>query len=126
METLNAAVLGELQSFMDADEFVAFIQRALQKLQQQAPVLLACIADQHWDEARHLAHRLKGTLGSLGCERLAAALNSLEEGLRQKPPCLPQAQTMAGLEFTIQETLSALQQRCGLASTTSERSSSHP
>jgi HPt (histidine-containing phosphotransfer) domain-containing protein len=126
METLNAAVLGELQSFMDVDEFMAFIDTAHQKLQQQAPVLLACIADQRWDEARHLAHRLKGTLGSLGCDRLAAALNSLEEGLRHKPPCLPQAQTMAGLEFTIQETFSALQQRCGLASTTAERSSSHP
>ncbi len=126
METLNAAVLGELQSFMNADEFIEFMDEAHRKLHQQAPVLLTCIADQHWDEARRLAHRLKGMLGSLGCEKLAAALNSLEEGLRHKPPCLPQAQTMAGLEFTIQETLSALQQRCGLASTTAERSSSHP
>jgi HPt (histidine-containing phosphotransfer) domain-containing protein len=126
MDTLNASVLGELQSFMDADEFMEFIDTAHQKLQQQAPVLHECIVEKNWDEARRLAHRLKGMLGSLGCDKLAAALNSLEEGLRQKPPRLPQTEAMAGLECTIQETLSALQQRCGLASKSAKWSSFQP
>lgn len=123
METLNAAVLGELQSFMNADEFIEFMDEAHRKLHQQAPVLLTCIADQHWDEARRLAHRLKGMLGSLGCEKLAAALNSLEEGLRQNPPLLPQVQTMAELAFTIQETLSTLKHQIGFAEASSDKSS---
>ena len=123
METLNAAVLSELQSFMDVDEFMAFIDTAHQKLQQQAPVLLACIAEQHWDEARRLAHRLKGTLGSLGCDKLAAALSSLEEGLRLNPPLQPQIQTMAELEFTLQEALSALKLRLGVSAASSGKSS---
>lgn len=123
MDTLNASVLGELQSFMDADEFMEFIDSAHQKLQQQAPVLLAFIDEQHWDEARRLAHRLKGMLGSLGCDKLAAALNSLEEGLRQNPPLLPQVQAMAELAFTIQETLSTLKQQIGFAEASSDKSS---
>ena len=64
METLNAAVLGELQSFMNADEFIEFMDEAHQKLHQQAPVLLTCIADQHWDEARRLA--VEATPGGCG------------------------------------------------------------
>ncbi len=123
MDTLNASVLGELQSFMDADEFMEFIDTAHQKLQQQAPVLHECIVEKNWDEARRLAHRLKGMLGSLGCDKLAAALNSLEEGLRQNPPLLPQVQTMAELAFTIQETLSTLKQQIGFAEASSDKSS---
>lgn len=123
MYTLNASVLGELQSFMDADEFIEFIDTAHQKLQQQTPVLHECIVEKNWDEARRLAHRLKGMLGSLGCDKLAAALNSLEEGLRQNPPLLPQVQTMAELVFTIQETLSTLKQQLELAKASPDKSS---
>ena len=120
MDTLNTSVLGELQSFMDADEFMEFIDSAHQKLQQQAPVLLACIAEQHWDEARRLAHRLKGMLGSLGCDSLYVALHSLEEGLRQTPPRTPQAQEMAQLDATLQAAQQALKRQCVLVRSAAE------
>jgi HPt (histidine-containing phosphotransfer) domain-containing protein len=126
METLNAAVLSELQSFMDEDEFVAFMESAKHKLQHQGPLLLAYLTDHRSDEARRLAHRLKGTMGSLGCDRLAATLNIFEQELRQSPPLRPQAQCMAELELTIQATLSALQQRCEFLAKRTWWSSSQP
>lgn len=120
MDTLNTSVLGELQSFMDADEFMEFIDTAHQKLQQQAPVLLECIAEKNWDEARRLAHRLKGMLGSLGCDNLYAALHIFEEGLRQTPPRMPQAQAMAELDAILQAAQRALNQQCALARSAAE------
>lgn len=115
MQTLNEPVLAELQSFMEKHEFMALMEAALQKLLEQAPVLLQSLADQQWDEARRLAHRLKGTLGSLGCDTLYAALHTLEEGLRCTPPLTPQAQAMAELTVTLQATELALSQHCALA-----------
>ncbi len=111
METLNAAVLSELQSFMDEDEFPEFMRTAHQKLQHQGPLLLAYLTDHRSDEARRLAHRLKGTMGSLGCDKLYSALHALELGLRQTPPVLPQAKRIEELSLTLQETLQALSQR---------------
>ena len=122
METLNASVLGELKTFMNTDEFIEFMDEAHQKLHQQAPALLGCIAEKNCDEARRLAHRLKGTLGSLGCDKLFAALHSLEEGLRQTPPLLPQAQAMAELDLTIQATLQALQKAYALEPAATDKS----
>jgi HPt (histidine-containing phosphotransfer) domain-containing protein len=122
METLNASVLGDLKTFMNTDEFIEFMDEAHQKLHQQAPALLGCIAEKNWGEARRLAHRLKGTLGSLGCDKLFAALHSLEEGLRQTPPLLPQAQDMAELDLIIQSTLQALQQAYALEPAATDKS----
>lgn len=124
MQTLNEPVLAELQSFMAPDEFMEWMEAAQQKLLEQAPVLLQRLADQQWDEARRLAHRLKGTLGSLGCDKLFSALHSLEEGLRQTPPLLPQAQDMAELDLTIQATLQALQQAYALEPAATDKSTS--
>lgn len=115
MQTLNEPVLAELRSFMAPDEFMAWLEAAQQKLVAQAPVLLQSLDDQAWEEARRLAHRLKGTLGSLGCDRLYAALNTLEEGLRQTPPLTPQAQEMAELNAILLATELALTQQCALA-----------
>ena len=115
MHPLNEPVLAELQSFMEKHEFMALMEAAQQKLLEQAPVLLQSLAYQQWDEARRLAHRLKGTLGNLGCDTLYAALHSLEEGLRCTPPVTPQAQAMAELTVTLQATELALRQHCALA-----------
>lgn len=115
MQTLNESVLAELRSFMASDEFMEWMEAAQQKLLAQAPVLLQSLADQQWEEARRLAHRLKGTLGSLGCDRLYAALNTLEEGLRQTPVLTPQAQALAELNAILQATELALTQQCTLA-----------
>jgi HPt (histidine-containing phosphotransfer) domain-containing protein len=123
MQTLNEPVLAELQSFMAPDEFMEWMEAAQQKLLEQAPVLLQRLADQQWEEARRLAHRLKGTLGSMGCDRLYAALNTLEEGLRQTPPVTPQAQAMAELNAILQATERALTQQCALARSAVERRS---
>jgi HPt (histidine-containing phosphotransfer) domain-containing protein len=111
METLNAAVLSELQSFMDEDEFPEFMRTAHQKLQQHGLPLFQCMAVQNWSEVRRMAHSLKGTLGSVGCDKLYSALHALELGLRQTPPVLPQAKRIEELSLTLQETLQALSQR---------------
>ena len=115
MQTLNEPVLAELRTFMAPDEFMAWLEAAQQKLVAQAPVLLQSLDDQAWEEARRLAHRLKGTLGSLGCDTLYAALHTLEQGLRSTPPRTPQAQEMAELSVTLQATELALRQHCALA-----------
>lgn len=114
MNTLNTDVLQELQSFMEPDEFRAFLQTACDKLAQQAPVLRQQVTEKNWEDARRIAHRLKGTVGSLGCDSLYAELHSLEEGLRQIPRVLPTAQTMNAIIVVTQTTLVALKQQCAL------------
>lgn len=109
MNTLNMDVLQELQSFMEPDEYSAFLQTACDKLTQQAPLLHREVTDKNWEAARRIAHRLKGTMGSLGCDSLYAALHSLEEGLRQSPRLFPTEAAMGALSVTIQSTRVALQ-----------------
>lgn len=111
MNTLSLHVLHELKSFMEPDEYREFLQTACDTLTQQALALEQQVTVQSWEEARRIAHRLKGTLGSLGCDRLHAVLHALEEGLRQTPPVLPTTETMASMAMQARATLSALKQQ---------------
>jgi HPt (histidine-containing phosphotransfer) domain-containing protein len=113
MNLLNTHAMNELQELMEPNEFMEFIHSAELKIQHQMPDLLEMIASQQWENARRLAHQLKGTLGSLGCERLYASLHHLEEALRQAPSSQPQAHLVTEVVSVAKATQHALQQLLG-------------
>lgn len=108
MATLNFTVLQELREFMDEDEFREFMQEALDQLEQQGALLMTEMSRANWAAAQRLAHRLKGTMGSLGCENLHDVLQVLEAGFRETPPAAPTPVAWDALEAAQQSTLTAL------------------
>ena len=110
MNLLNVHAISELKEFMEPDEFIEFIEFAILKIHQQTPQLLEWIASQQQENARRLAHQMKGSLGSLGCERLYATLHWLEEALRQTPASQPDPHLVKELVSVAEATRNALQQ----------------
>lgn len=108
MVTLNLSVLQELKEFMDEEEFREFIQDAHDQLKQQGEQLLLQMARANWASAQHLAHRLKGTMGSLGCEDLHVVLQILEAGFRETPAAAPTPAAWDALEAAQHAALVAL------------------
>ena len=66
--------------------------------------------DGQWETAARLAHRLKGGLGSIGCDALYARLAELEKNLKAAPPLPPAEPAIGDLDYLLGATLAALQQ----------------
>ncbi len=111
MATLNFTVLQELKEFMDDDEFREFIQEAHDQLEQQGALLMTEMSRANWAAAQRLAHRLKGTMGSLGCENLHDVLQVLEAGFRETPAAAPTPVAWDALEAAHRSALAALKKQ---------------
>lgn len=97
MLTLNPETLASLAEFMSPAELRDFLGRVHAEWRASWPVLQAQLHAQEWLAAQKQAHRLKGALGSVGCEALYDALNDLENALREMPPRAPSAPDLARL-----------------------------
>ena len=76
----NFTVLQELREFKDEEKFREFMQEAHVQLKQNGALLMTEMSRANWAAAQRLAHRLKGTMGSLGCENLHDVLQSRLSG----------------------------------------------
>lgn len=106
----NFTVLQELREFKDEEKFREFMQEAHVQLKQNGALLMTEMSRANWAAAQRLAHRLKGTMGSLGCENLHDVLQVLEAGFRETPPAAPTPVAWDALEAAQQSTLTALKE----------------
>ncbi len=89
MDMINPDTLEIFRDILDPEEFKDFFQRASQELDRSHSMMQAHFAAQEWDGLRSVAHRLKGSLGSVGCDNLFSKLELLEEQLRKEPIQVP-------------------------------------
>lgn len=108
----NFTVLQELREFKDEEKFREFMQEAHVQLKQQGALLMTELSRANWAAAQRLAHRLKGTMGSLGCENLHDVLQSRLSG--DTPPAVPTPVAWDALEAAQQSTLVALKELLSL------------
>jgi len=110
MTLLNADTIATFRELMDEDELRDFLQQAAQLLDGGRHALLAALRESQWETAARLAHRLKGGLGSVGCDALYERLAELEKNLKNAPPLPPDASAVDDLAALLGATLTALQQ----------------
>lgn len=97
MTLLNPDTLATFSDFMSPDELRDFLTRVREEWRSAWPRLQERILAQDWEAVRKESHRLKSTVGSVGCDALYAALNDLENALRAEPPQLPSKAELAQL-----------------------------
>lgn len=110
MTLLNADTITTFRELMDEAELREFLAQAAQLLDGDRGHLLADLRAGQWETAARLAHRLKGGLGSVGCDALYARLAELEKNLKAVPPLPPADGAIGALEYLLGATLAALQQ----------------
>ena len=70
---------------MTPEEFNALVDEASAGLAQELDRMSVLQTECNWNALRETAHRLRGSIGSLGCDLLAEQLNELEATLRAEP-----------------------------------------
>lgn len=111
MDLINNDTVETFREILDPDEFKDFFLRAQQELERSHQQMQAHFAAQDWARLKAVAHRLKGSLGSVGCDALFWKLDEIEEQLRQEPvqaPGLTQMQAISEIAQATQRLLGGL------------------
>lgn len=109
MTFLNPDTLAAFSDFMSPDELRDFLTRVQQEWRTAWPRLQDRLLAEDWEAVRQEAHRLKSTLGSVGCDTLYSVLNDLENALRAEPRLLPGQAALAQLHMAAADAESALE-----------------
>ena len=104
MELLNPQTLETFRELMDPGELRDFLQRARQELLRSLGQMQAYFAAKEWDRLKVVAQRLRGTLGSVGCDALFAFLDQMEAQLRAEPLVILSPAQMQALNTVAQRT----------------------
>lgn len=108
MEIVNQATQDELLDLMGPEEFQELLQEAAQEFAASTSKLLPLLDAADWAPARALAHKVKGSMGSLGYDALFATLDALEKRLLAQPVDAPDAADVARIRQVIDDTRAAL------------------
>ena len=85
MDVLNPETLETFKDLLEPEELKDFLRRAQQELERSLCLMQQHFTAQEWPSLQASAHRLKGSLGSVGCDALFQALDRLEEQLDLAP-----------------------------------------
>lgn len=110
MELMNPNTLATFRELMEPDELREFLERVQQEMLRAHAQMQAAHAAEDWHALQKLAHRLKGSLGSVGCDALFTALNQLDTQLQASPIRPPAPAQMAGLSAVVASTAQRLLQ----------------
>jgi len=104
MDLINLETLETFRDILDPVEFKDFFLRAQQELTRSLQQMETLFEAQDWAGLKAVAHRLKGSLGSVGCDALFSKLDELEEQLRKEPVQMPEWVQMHALFKIAQDT----------------------
>lgn len=111
MEIVNIETLNNLREFMSPDEVSDLLQKVLVEINRSSALLGVHFEAKDWPALRAVAHRLKGSLGSVGCDAIYSGLDKLELNLMSQPIAEPtqfQFRELMSLLDTTHRTLSDL------------------
>ena len=109
MDLMNPHTLATFRELMEPDELRDFLARVGQDMVAAHAALLQLHQSQDWLALQKLAHRLKGSLGSVGCDALFAQLNKVDAQLIATPARPPSDEDMAALSQVMTATAQRLQ-----------------
>lgn len=105
---VNPTTQQDLLDLMGPEEFRELLLEARVQFGEQAAALGAALSCQNWVISRSLAHKMKGSMGSLGYDALFHAMNELEARLREPNQSPPDSTEVAALQNVIEQTRQAL------------------
>ena len=101
---VNQQIQAELIEMMGEDDWQELLLEAASQFAERAQVLNDAIAKEDWANVRSMAHKIKGSMGSLGYDALFNALDSLEAQLLSQPPQLPTVDDLLKIRNVLTET----------------------
>ncbi len=105
---VNDTIQTELAEMMGEEEFRDLLKEALVQFEQRIKELMHAIETKAWESARSLAHKIKGSMGSLGYDAIYVSLDALEARLLATPMNLPTQSDLEEIKSIIEETTKAL------------------
>lgn len=108
MDLLNQTTVESFRELMEPQELQDFLQRAQQELLRSHGLMQQHFTASEWPALRSVAHRLKGSLGSIGCDALCAELERIEMALLASPAIPPSEPQMADLAQLVEKTAAQL------------------
>ena len=97
MEWINPEKLETFRELMAPKDLRDFLQRARQELLRSLGQMQAYFAAKEWHSLKVVTQRLRGTLGSVGCDTLFVFLERMDAQLSAEPLVVPTPEQM--LEF---------------------------
>jgi HPt (histidine-containing phosphotransfer) domain-containing protein len=105
---VNQQIQAELTEMMGEDDWKELLSEAATQFAERAQVLNEAIAQEDWAKVRSMAHKIKGSMGSLGYDAIFKVLDALEAQLLSQPPQLPTADELQKIRNILTETALAL------------------
>lgn len=105
---VNHQSQAELIEMMGEDDWQELLLEAATQFAERVQVLNEAIAKEDWANVRSMAHKIKGSMGSLGYDAVFNALDTLEAQLLSQPQQLPSADFLLKIRNVLNETSLAL------------------
>lgn len=105
---VNQQIQSDLKEMMGAEDFEGLLLDAATQFRERAKALEAAIDCKEWEGVRSMAHKIKGSMGSLGYDALFLVLDELEKKLLVTPDEAPDNVLIDSLKTIISATERAL------------------
>jgi HPt (histidine-containing phosphotransfer) domain-containing protein len=89
MNLLNVSTLDVFREFMETHEINELLEKVVTELSSSKALISMHLHEKNWMLLTRLIHRLKGSLGSVGCDALYFSLDEFESRLREIPTIPP-------------------------------------
>lgn len=105
---VNASIQEELVEMMGSEEFEDLLNEAAHQFEERSAGLMTFLNTADWSQARAMAHKIKGSMGTLGYDALFQSLDALERRLLVDPIDAPSAAEVEEIRQVISQTKMAL------------------
>lgn len=108
MSPINLSKLHAFRGLMGSEAFKALVDEASTRLALELDRLGDPRTDTDWAALTDASHRLRGSLGSLGCDNLVERLDELEAMLREGRGLSPAPAQIEAIRRQVQQCIVAL------------------
>jgi len=105
---VNQTTQNDLIELMGEEDFQELLVEAAVQFKERVQALELAIEQADWGSVRTLAHKIKGSMGSLGYDALFQVLDSVERTLLEAPNHSPQVEELNQIKNIVLATTQAL------------------
>jgi len=106
--TVNQTTQNDLIELMGQEDFKELLVEAAVQFKERTQALEFAIGQEDWEAVRSLAHKIKGSMGSLGYDALFQVLDSVERKLLEAPNHPPSVEDLNQVKNILVATTQAL------------------